>query len=112
MIMASKMKVNGEVDVNTFVDQAAGIAKALDAGTALVYNNSNKTVQFYCYNGGDIFMTIPFVKPVIAHGYSGLVAAGGSMFKVFADNKSEGEFLVKPNHAYVYRGPGKIEAVQ
>jgi len=41
--MASKMKLSGKVDVNTFVDQAAGLAKALDAGTALVLNESGKS---------------------------------------------------------------------
>lgn len=109
--MASKMNVNGKVDLNTFVDQAAGLAKALDAGTALVYNASNKTVGFYCYNGGDFVMAVPYSKPTIAHGYSGVVAAGGSVFKVFADNKGNAEFLVKPNMAYVYKGPGMVEQV-
>ncbi len=109
--MGANMNVNGKVDLNTFVDQAAGLAKALDAGTALVYNNSGKTVAFYCYNGGDFVMAIPYSKPSIAQGYSGTIAAGGSVFKVFADNKGDAEFLVKPNHAYVYGGPGKIEQV-
>lgn len=109
--MTSEMKVNGKIDLNTFVSQAAGLAKALDAGTALVYNASNKTVGFYCYNGGDFIMAVPYSKPSIAHGYSGVIAAGGSVFKVFADNKSNTEFLVKPNMAYVYKGPGMVEQV-
>ncbi|MGB5452308.1 MAG: hypothetical protein WBM71_04570 [Sedimenticolaceae bacterium] len=109
--MASKMKLSGKVDVNTFVDQAAGLAKALDAGTALVLNESGKSVTFYCYNGGDFIMAVPYSKPTIAQGYSGTIAAGGSVFKVFADNKGNAEFLVKPNKAYIYRGPGKIEEV-
>lgn len=109
--MASEMKVSGEVDLNTFLDQAASVAKSLDAGTALVYNSSNKTVEFYCYNGGDPFMAVAYSKPTIAHGYSGVVAAGGSVFKVFADNKGNTEFLVKPNKAYVYKGPGMVEQV-
>lgn len=107
---ASKsMNVEGKVDLNTFVDQATGIAKSLDAGTALIYNNSGKPVQFYCYNGGDIFMWVAYAKPTIAHGYSGLVAAGGSHFKIFADNRGDSEFRVKPGCAYVYHGRGAIE---
>lgn len=109
--MTSKMNVDGKIDLNTFLDQAASLAKALDAGTALVYNASNKKVGFYCYNGSDLVKAIPYSKPTIAHGYSGVIAAGGSVFKVFADNKSDAEFLVKPNMAYVYKGPGMVEQV-
>ncbi|MCB2111302.1 MAG: hypothetical protein H6895_07300 [Defluviimonas sp.] len=106
--MGGEMNVTGKVDINTFVDQAAKLAKGLDAGTSLLYNNSGKKANFYCYNGGDFVMAIPYSKPTIATGCSGLIAAGGSVFKVFADNKGDAEFLVKPNRAYVYGGPGDV----
>lgn len=109
--MSGNAKIEGKVDVNEFVSQAAGLAKLLDAGTALLYNASGKTVTFYCYNGGDVVMLIPYCKPTIASGYSGIVAAGGSSFKVFADNKGDAEFRVKPNKAYVFKGPGMVEQV-
>lgn len=106
--MTSAMNMTGEVDLNTFVDQAATLAKSLDAGTSLLYNNSGSTASFYCYNGGDFVMAVPYSKPTIATGCSGLIAAGGSVFKVFADNKGDAEFLVKPNRAYVYGGRGNV----
>jgi hypothetical protein len=102
------MNMTGKVDLNTFVDQAAKLAKSLDAGTSLLYNNSGKKANFYCYNGGDFVMAVPYSKPAIAAGCSGLIAAGGTVFKVFADNKGDAEFLVKPNRAYVYGGPGNV----
>lgn len=107
----SKISVSGKADVNEFVNQAAKLAKSLDAGTALIYNDSKKNVQFYCYNGGDFIKAIPYAKPSIAHGYTGTVAAGGSVFKVQPGNNGDAEFLVKPNHAYVYRGKGAVEEV-
>lgn len=105
------MNVNGKVDLNTFVDQAAKLAKSLDANTALIYNHSGHTVKFYCYNGGDFIKAIAYSKPNIASGYAGEIAAGGSVFKVHPNNEGKHEFLVKPNRAYIYRGPGKIEPV-
>ncbi len=109
--MSTSANIEGKVDINEFVSQAAGLAKALDAGTALLYNASGKTVTFYCYNGGDVVMMVPYCKPTIASGYSGLIAAGGTSFKVFADNKGDAEFRVKPNKAYVFKGPGMVEQV-
>jgi len=109
--MSKNVKVEGKVDLNQFVSQATGLAKALDAGTALLYNASAKKVTFYCYNGGDVVMLVPYCKPTIASGYSGIIAAGGSSFKVFADNKGDAEFRVKPNKAYVFKGPGMVEEV-
>lgn len=106
--MPGTANITGKVDLNTFVDQAAHLAKSLDAGTSLLYNNSAGTAKFYCYNGGDFVMAIPYSKPSIAKGCSGLIAAGGTVFKVFADNKGDAEFLVKPNRAYVYGGPGDV----
>lgn len=106
--MNSSATVTGKVDLNVFVDQAAKLAKSLDAGTSLLYNNSGKSARFYCYNGGDFVMAVPYSKPTIANGCSGLIAAGGTVFKVFADNKGEAEFLVKPNKAYVYGGTGDV----
>ncbi len=109
--MPSAMVVNGKVDLNTFVDQAAKLAKGLDANTALIYNHSGHTVRFYCYNGGDFIKAISYSKPNIANGYSGEIAAGGSVFKVHPNDKGDDEFLVKPRKAYVYKGPGKIDQV-
>lgn len=103
------MNVNGKVDLNTFVDQAAKLAKELDAGTALIYNHSGKAVRFYCYNGGDFITAVAYSKPNIANGYSGEIAAGGSTFKVHPDDNEKNEFLVKPRHAYVFKGAGKID---
>ncbi|MEP6018898.1 MAG: hypothetical protein ABJ251_10525 [Paracoccaceae bacterium] len=105
----STMNVNGKVDLNTFVDQAAKLAKKLDAGTALIYNHSGKMVRFYCYNGGDFVKAIAYSKPNIATGYCGEIAAGGSVFKVHPDKNGKNEFLVKPGHAYVFKGAGKID---
>ncbi len=107
-----KMAINGKADVNEFVDQAAKLAKSLDAGTALIYNATKHNIQFYCYNGGDFIKAIPYAKPNIAHGYTGTIAAGGSVFKVQPNNKGDAEFLVKPRHAYVYRGVGAVEEVK
>lgn len=103
--------INGKVDLNEFAKQAGSAAKGLDAGTALLYNASKSSVQFYCYNGGDFIQAIPYSKPTIASGYAGTIAAGGSNFKVFADNKGDAEFLVKPGRAYIFHGKGAVEEV-
>ncbi len=109
--MSKSIDINGKVDLNEFVSQAAAAAKTLDASTALIMNNSGKAVAFYCYNGGDLVKAVPFSKPLIAAGYSGLLSAGGTTFKVYPDNKADTEFIVKPHKAYVYEGPGKITSL-
>ena len=98
----------GKIDVNEFAAQAAKAARSLDANTAVIHNDSGGTVRFYCYNGGDLVMTVPFSSPTIADGYSGLIAAGGSTFKVYPDNAAGTQILVKPRHAYVFDGVGKV----
>lgn len=103
------------IDVNEFYKLAReDIGKIIGVSavnSAAIYNNTDKAITFYVYNYIDTVYWVAAQKTHIAPGTYGMVAASGSFFKILPnDNKNE-EFLVSPNKAYVFSGPGNVQAL-
>jgi hypothetical protein len=104
------VKVKG--DLNKFYDQARKDISSLIGGArvngAVIFNNTDKPVNFYVYNYVDTVYWIAAQKTLVAPQRYGTVAASGVFFKIHPnDNKNE-EYLVEPKKAYVYHGPGDM----
>ncbi len=112
----SLIDINAEMDITKFYELASkDIGKLLaSAGvnSAIIYNDSGKLVTFKVYNYIDTVHWIAAQSVKVANSYSGAVAASGAFFKIHPDGKADDEFLVAPNEAYIYRGPGKLERVE
>lgn len=103
-------------DVNKFVDQlrdgVAGIADQLKIGKAIIFNNTDKPVNFYVYNYADTVYWVSAMHVLVAPGKAGAVSASGVSFKIHPNDNKDQEFLVDPKKAYVYNGPGDVEEVK
>lgn len=107
---------DAKIDINKFYDVArkdlGSLIKGASINSATIYNDSGSDVTFYVYNYIDIVHWVSAQKAFIANGYYGNVAASGKSFKVHPNGNKDHEYLVDPNRAYVYRGPGKWELVK
>ncbi|MBI6629932.1 hypothetical protein [Pontibaca salina] len=103
-------------DANKFVDQVTkgigDIAQQLKVNKALVFNHTDKPVNFYVYNYADNLYWISAMHTLVAPGKVGAVAASGVSFKVHPGDNTEHQFLVEPGKAYLYHGPGSVEEVK
>jgi hypothetical protein len=103
-------------DANKFADQVRegveSIAGQLKIGKALIFNGTDKPVNFYVYNYIDTVYWVAAMHTLVAPGKVGAVAASGTSFKVHPDDDKAKEFLVDPGKAYLYGGPGDVEEVK
>ena len=108
------VEIEGTIDLNKFYKLASKDIGKLIAGAAVdgavVFNNSNKAVTFHVYNYSDLVNWVPAQKTLVGPGAYGTVAASGVFFKIHPNNNKDEEFLVAPGKAYVYSGPGRLEA--
>ncbi len=102
-------------NLNKFYEQvSADLPKLLEGaaiGSAIIFNNTDKAVNFYVYNYIDNIYLVSAMHTLVAPGKAGRVAASGKSYKVHPNDDKRQEFLVDPNKAYVYGGPGDIENV-
>jgi hypothetical protein len=112
--MSTNVSIKGE-DLNRFYEMArediASLFKGAAVNAAVIYNDSGSDVTFYVYNYIDTVYWVSAMKARVAAGSYGTVAASGAFFKIHPNDKASEEFLVAPHHAYVYHGPGNLEAV-
>lgn len=106
---------NVTANLNHFYDQARHDLERLlhgaGIGSAVIFNATGQPVTFYAYNYVDVVYWVSAQKTLVAADRSGTVAASGSFFKIHPNDHSAEEFLVKPGKAYVYHGPGDLEAL-
>lgn len=107
------VEVNIEGDINKFYEVARkDVAKLIEGAAvkgAAIFNASGSNVTFYAYNYIDTVYWVSAMKVLVASGNYGTVAASGTFFKIHPNDHKNEEFLVEPGHAYVYKGPGKLE---
>ncbi|KAB1071353.1 hypothetical protein F6U93_01100 [Tamlana haliotis] len=82
----------------------SGISKS----SAIIFNDTGKPVDFYVYNYMDAMCWIPAQNTTIDHGNFGTMTTFGKYFKIHPDKNEVYEFLVAPNRAYIYKGPGTL----
>ena len=110
--MPANLEAN--LDINKFYETARKDIKSLltSVNGAAIYNASGSNVTFYVYNYSDGVNLIEAHHFLVAPDYYGTAAASGKFYKVMPNKNKDEEFLVAPNKAYIYRGPGKIEEVK
>jgi hypothetical protein len=111
--MESELKVKG--DLNKFYRDAredlGKLIQGAGVGSAVIFNDTDQPITFFVYNYSDTVYWVSAQRTLVAPQHHGTVAASGSFFKVHPDDRKEEEFLVVPGKAYVYHGPGQLEAV-
>lgn len=112
----SSVKLDATVDLNKFYEAArediGSLIQGAGVNQAIIFNNSGATVNFEVFNYIDSVNWVPAQQTKIADGYYGAVAASGSFFKIHPNGVRDDEFLVAPNKAYVFHGPGKVEVIK
>lgn len=104
--------LDATIDLNAFYKLAREDIKSLlgaaAVNSAVIFNNSESPVTFYVYNYIDTVYWVSAQRVLVAPQTYGTVAASGSFFKIHPNDNANGEFLVAPNRAYVYSGPGNV----
>lgn len=113
--MSALENVKASVNLNKFYDQASHDLERLlngaAVGSAVIFNATSQPITFYAYNYVDTVYWVSAQKTLVAPDKSGTVAASGNFFKIHPNDHKGEEFLVRPGKAYVYRGPGDLEAL-
>lgn len=109
------MPVDVKGNLNKFYSQARGDIASLIAGSAVgsavIFNGTEATVNFFVYNYVDTVHWVSAQKTMVAAGKSGTVAASGTFYKIHPNDAKDEEYLVSPGKAYIYHGPGNFESV-
>lgn len=87
------------------------LLKDAAVGSAVVFNHSDSPVTFYVYNYIDTVYLVSAQRTRVAPKKYGAVVASGSHFKIHPDDNKNHEFMVSPGKAYVYNGPGDVDAL-
>ncbi len=113
--MAEKQS-NVTIDANQFYEQArkdiGSLIGAAGVNSAVIFNGTKDNVTFHVYNYIDSVHWVDAMRTLVAPGHYGTVVASGKFFKIHPNNRREEEFLVAPEKAYVYKGPGALEQVK
>lgn len=105
--------LDAKVDLNQFYELArkdiGSLIGAAGINAAVIFNDTASPVTFYVYNYIDTVYWVSAQKVLVAPRTYGTVAASGAFFKIHPNDHAKEEFLVAPNKAYVYAGPGNVK---
>jgi hypothetical protein len=116
LALAENVKVDVSADANKAIDQITKILydQKVDAN-AVIYNDTNETVQFYGYNDSDSMRWVSARKPLCPPKSHCLIDKGptgyGPTIQVWVNDKM-GPFYIKRNHAYIWSGMSFIELIE
>ncbi|WP_194767509.1 hypothetical protein [Tamlana sp. I1] len=110
------LSLEANINVNDFYNIAmkdiGKLVSGISSGSAIIFNDTGKQIDFYVYNYIDSLCWITMKKVKIAHGSYGTITAYGKYFKIHPDKNKVNEFLVAPNEAYIYKGPGELVHIE
>lgn len=105
------IEVNATLDGNKFIEQIKKGGKEFwsnaSIDSAVIMNDTDNDVTFFVYNYIDTVYLVSAMKVRVAAHIYGTVAASGKLFKILPNDVRGDEFLVAPQKAYIYKGPGK-----
>ncbi|WP_067149223.1 hypothetical protein [Pseudotamlana agarivorans] len=110
--LSSEAIINVNDFYNICMNDIGKLVSGVSKGSAIIFNDTGKPVDFYVYNSMDSMCWLPTQKINITHGNYGTITASGKYFKIHPDKNKINEFLVVPNEAYIYKGPGVLVHIE